>query len=162
MLADNFNNASIIYDADSGGLETLLIGLVGTSSQNFDRHIVDVIECCDLSFTNHLSYRPFATSSSNIRASGTPVSIWPLSIYNAVVITASSRTTNTANCASSALRDHLPICAAHMIRTRLMRCRVSIGMKGFQLHIHKFCCTDTLTTSISSRAPWQSDRCAAH
>lgn len=45
-----FNNATPIYDAHNGGMETLLMGLIGSPGMDFDRHIVNAVR-------NHLFQR---------------------------------------------------------------------------------------------------------
>jgi hypothetical protein len=41
-LKFSFNNISVLFDAEHGGLETMLVGLVSVPVEDFDRHIVTV------------------------------------------------------------------------------------------------------------------------
>lgn len=35
-----------MYDVERGGMETLLMGLIGAPIMDFDRHLVDVLRSC--------------------------------------------------------------------------------------------------------------------
>ncbi|KAK0399869.1 hypothetical protein QR680_003251 [Steinernema hermaphroditum] len=50
-LKSSFNNASVMYDVAAGHMESILMGLLGTESMDYDRHIVDAVR-------NHLFQRP--------------------------------------------------------------------------------------------------------
>ncbi|KAI6195792.1 Oxidase/peroxidase, protein [Aphelenchoides besseyi] len=42
-LQENFNNMESIYDRESGGLDSILVGLLGSKCMAFDRHITDAL-----------------------------------------------------------------------------------------------------------------------
>jgi hypothetical protein len=42
-LVENFNNMEAIYDERAGGIDTLLMGLLGARAMAFDRHITDAV-----------------------------------------------------------------------------------------------------------------------
>ncbi|KJH48288.1 animal hem peroxidase, partial [Dictyocaulus viviparus] len=51
QLKDHFSNPSSLYDQKTGHLESILMGLIGSESMAFDRHITDAVR-------NHLFSKP--------------------------------------------------------------------------------------------------------
>lgn len=42
-LVQNFNNMEAVYDKNGGGIDSILVGLLGTPSMAFDRHITNAL-----------------------------------------------------------------------------------------------------------------------